>query len=344
MTTTAPTIGGYTTSYNCIDRQYPVGECVRALLGFCDEVVVTDAGSSDGTIELLHDIARSESRLRIYEEPVDFAHPRWAIHMDGYLKAKARKYCTSDLLWQTDTDEIVPPHDYSKIRVLAQTAVSQGALDERPVLFLPMVEFWGNFQSIRADFFSWKPRFSKNDPRITHGIPKEFRELDAYGNPYPRPFESDSCNYMWCDTEESVAMGLPFAVSTFDPSSPNYEAEFSRALDALPSVLHVSWLHLERKIQHYRAFWPSFHASMYNLPDPDTAERNVMFNKRWAEVTDADIQQKAIELQSIGPRSFHNKINPHVRGKTISFSRPIPLALRAWASENETQYRSWMNR
>mgnify|MGYP003950051315 CR=1 FL=1 len=44
------TLSGYTTTFNCFEKRYPVRECVESLLRFCEEVVVVDAGSTDGTI------------------------------------------------------------------------------------------------------------------------------------------------------------------------------------------------------------------------------------------------------------------------------------------------------
>ena len=38
------------------------------MLGFCDEVVVVDGGSTDGTWEELHDWALSEPRLKVHKE------------------------------------------------------------------------------------------------------------------------------------------------------------------------------------------------------------------------------------------------------------------------------------
>lgn len=326
------TISGYTTTYDCFAKKYPFRECIEALLGFCDEVVVVDAGSTDGTIEEMARIARGESRVKFAIEPVDFSHPRWAIHMDGYLKAKARARCTSSFCWQTDTDEIVPPEDYQMVRRLPQAL--REFMSERPVIYLPMVEFWGAFDRVRADFFSWKPRFSVNHPDIVHGIPVQYQRRDDTGHEYPQPFDSDSCNYVWRDSQESVRMLIPMKTDDFNTESPGYEASFNQALQSLPCVLHVSWYDLRRKIEHYRDFWPKFHASMYNLADPDTAERNVMFDKPWSQVSDSDIVAKATELIELGPRTFHTKLNPGKRGKTIPYSRPIPTSLQRWASQS----------
>ena len=325
----AVTVAGYTTTFDCIKRNYPFRECITNLLQFCDQVSVVDGGSTDGTIEELVRLSRTEQRLKFSIHPVDFSHPRWAIHMDGYLKAKARAQCETEYCWQTDNDEIVPEADFGMIRQLP--AALGDIFKERPVLYLPMVEFWGGFQTIRADFFSWKPRFSINDPCITHGIPKALALTDQFGHEYPRPFDSDSCNYIWRDTRESVPMALPVPRERINNDPAQIEALFNEYLEKLPSVLHVSWLNLERKIAHYREFWPKFHASMYNLPHTDSAELNVMFNKPWSAVSDQDITEKARELAILGPRSFHRKMDPTKRGLTIPYLKPIPQSLITWA-------------
>lgn len=327
-----PSISGYTTTYNCIQRRYPFELSIQSLLGFCDEVSIVDAGSNDGTIERISALAQKESRIKFVTSPVDFTQPRWAIHMDGYLKAKARAGCTGAYCWQTDTDEVVAPHDYERIRNLP--VLLKDILSSYPIIFLPMVEFWGSFDRIRADFFSWKQRFSINDPRITHGIPNEYRMIDSTGAEYPRPFDSDSCNYIYRDTKESVKSVIPVQVENFNMPPEIFEQFFNASLDLLPSVLHVSWLNLKRKIEHYREFWPKFHASMYNLSKIDSPENNVMFNKPWGEVTDNDISEKVKELTELGPRSFHHKLNPNQKGATVPFRRAIPDELKNWAALN----------
>lgn len=316
--------------------EYPFEVCIDSLLGFADEVVVVDAGSRDGTIEKLNSIARRDSRVRVAVEPVDFSHPRWAIMQDGLLKGKARALCSGDYCWQTDTDEVVPPEDYPKMDTLP------AALAGRPLIMLPMVEFWGDFSKIRGDFFTWKPRFSVNDKRIVHGIPARFKLRDSSGHEYPKPFDSDSCNYIYDGTAEDVPIHIPIQLT--DEERAHYgelpperrRAIFERNLDLFPSVLHVSWLDLPRKIRHYKRYWQAFHASMYNLRIEDTAATNVMFDKPWAEVTEAEIFEKAEQLRQIGPRSFHYKIDPTVPGITFDYIRPIPGALRGWADRTRS--------
>jgi len=325
-----PTIGAYSTTYNCLSMHYPFREAIQSWLGFADEVVLVDAGSTDGTWEELTRLSVFEPRVKVFQAPVDFSHTRWAIQMDGLLKAKAREKCTAEYLWQVDTDEIIVPDDFNRIRQLPE--VLSSVLKDRPVVFMPMVEFWGTLDTIRADFLSWKPRFSPNDPRITHGIPLEFRMVDRWGNEYPRPFESDSCNYIWKDTRESVPMFFPMELPTKAMDANEFDTFFSDSLRRFPSVLHVSWLDLKRKLEHYRGFWPSFHASMYNLDEPDTPKKNAMFNKRWSEVTDSDIEEKVRELKERGPYFFGDKGKQKQKGLVCPYRGVIPEPLRAWAA------------
>jgi glycosyltransferase involved in cell wall biosynthesis len=329
-------ISSYTTTYNCQRMQYPLEECVRSLLGFSDEVCIVDAGSNDGTVEMMTSWAAREARIKFFVEPVDFSNPRWAVRMDGMLKAAARRKCTGDFCWQTDTDEIVVPHDFNRIRALP--GALRDVIGQHPIIFLPMIEFWGSFENIRADFLSWKPRFSRNHPNITHGVPLDFRMYDPEGHIYPRPFESDSCNYMWADSQESVPLLFPIQIEKIDMSPAEFDAFMHNSLEMLPSVLHVSWLNLRRKIQHYRALWTRFHSSMYNLADADVPERNTIFNKRWSEVTDREIDAKAEELKRLGPRFYSQTATfqkNQSSGAMVRFRGAIPDSLRQWAQAVE---------
>lgn len=323
------TISGYTTSLNCIEMEYPIELCIKSLLPFCSEVIVVDGGSTDGTVELLNKMSAADPRIKVFVEPVDFSNPRWAIHQDGYLKQKARSKCTGTYCWQTDSDEVVDPSSYDKIQFLPEILKHTG----RELVMLPMCEFWGSFDLIRADFMSWKNRFSVNAPHIVHGIPAKARAVDSNGHEYPKPFESDTCNYIDTRTGEDVAAAIPIGIGVDEYSSHTYDQRkewFMSRLDLLPHVLHVSWLSFERKIAHYKKFWQRFHASMYNLVIEDNAATNVMFDKPWSEVTEADIRERARELAEIGPRSFHQKINREKIGLTFPFIRPILPELKSW--------------
>lgn len=293
-------VSGYTTTFNCIEMEYPFLECLEALRGFCDEICVVDAGSRDGTVERIRQ-AFPEVRLEI--QPVDFDHPRWAVHLDGALKTRARRLCSGDVVWQTDVDEIVDSGEYAAARAVCRTA-----LETRRLVALPVLEFWGDLDTLRCDVGP-KPRVSPHYVGIVHGIPAPVRAVDAQGHEYPRPFLSDTCDFV------SASSGLLIPVSVW----------------AAPRIWHASWLDLERKVRHYRGFWHRFHRSMYNLPLRDTAETNVMFDKPWGEVTDADVGKMAGRLAELGPRVFHRKLATW-RGtsRRRDDHERVPESLRRW--------------
>ena len=108
-----PTLSGYTTTLNCITGGYPWVQSIKSMLGFCDEVVVVDGGSDDGTYEQLLSMAKNEPRLKVSLVKKDWDHPRFAV-FDGAQKAKARSTCTMKYCWQQDADEVI--HEKSEWR------------------------------------------------------------------------------------------------------------------------------------------------------------------------------------------------------------------------------------
>jgi len=148
------TLSGYTTTHNCFKQEYPFIQSITSLLGFCEEVVVVDGGSTDGTWEKLEELASQTERLVIHQEARDWDHPRFAV-FDGLQKAKARSLCTQEFCWQQDSDEIVHESDYDKIRGMAAEFPNSAQ-----IICLPVIEYWGGPDKVRMDILPWKWRLS----------------------------------------------------------------------------------------------------------------------------------------------------------------------------------------
>ena len=69
-------LSGYTTTKDVIKSDYPWEASIQSLLGFCDEVVVVDGGSEDGTWEALQEWSEKEDKLRVYQVKRDWDHYR----------------------------------------------------------------------------------------------------------------------------------------------------------------------------------------------------------------------------------------------------------------------------
>jgi ADP-heptose:LPS heptosyltransferase len=107
-------ISGYTTTYNAMD--YPFEASIKSMLGFCDEVVVVDGCSNDGTYEVLEKMAADDDRIKVYQNEFDWNEPG----IDGMQKAYARALCENEFLWQQDVDEVVHEDDYEKIKMITK--------------------------------------------------------------------------------------------------------------------------------------------------------------------------------------------------------------------------------
>lgn len=323
-----PTISGYTTTRNCIEQKYPFEACINSMLAFADEVVVVDGGSTDGTYELLENWATTEDKLKVFKVERDWQHPRHAV-FDGAQKAEARLRCTSEFLWQMDSDEIVHEQDYQKIPNLCMNFPEQCDL-----VSLPVIEYWGSLSKIRCDINPWKWRLSRNKDYITHGIPSELRRHDESGNLYSH-MGTDGCDYIHVNTFKRIPHGSFYTAEVDmvrrkalegDSTALNqYQEWFQNVVDMLPGVHHYSWYDIERKIKTYKNYWQRHWESLYDVKQEDTPENNMFFDKSWSDVTDEEITTKAKQLaDKTGGHVFHSKFDPSSTMPHVSIKRDQP--------------------
>jgi glycosyltransferase involved in cell wall biosynthesis len=327
-------LSGYTTTYNAVDQGYPFFECVTNLLDFCDEVIVVDGGSTDGTLESLQDLAQENNRLKIHVNKYDKSLPNFGV-MDGKQKALARSLCTGDYCWQQDSDEILHESFFRDVREMV-TFFPKGV----NLVCLPVVEFWGSKGKVRMDVNPWKWRLSVNDPRITHGIPAMLRWYKD-GILYARQ-GTDGCDYIDSDTGREIPC-LNFysaevhaarvrALSGDEEAFSQYRNWFVGAMSSIPTVYHYSWFDIRRKITLYRDYWTQHWQSLYGEKIEDTAEKNMFFDKSWAEVTDEDIENLAIDLENkTCGWVFHSKFNPDMPSPDLSIEIQHPEVMQVFS-------------
>lgn len=334
------TLSGYTTTYNCIENDYPFVESIMSLAGFCTEVIVVDAGSTDGTWEELQQLANNHENIRVHQFKRDRNEKRWAINFDGRQKALARSLCTSAFCWQQDVDEIVHEGDYEKIKRLVKHFPK-----DTDLLCLPVIEYWGSNGKVRCDIHNWKWRLSRNKPGLTHGVPRELRQYDEDGKLFAKQ-GTDSCDPIWLGdysrvpfmnfyTQEVDSVRQKAIREEDETALADYEGWYNEVVKNLPGVHHYSWFNIERKIRSYQNYWARFWESMYNIKQEDTVENNMFFDKPWSEVTDEDIEDMAARLEDeLGGWIFHRKVNWDAKIPHINCVKTHPMLMDEWIERN----------
>ncbi len=329
-------LSGYTTVRNVIDSDYPWEQSIKSLLGFCDEVVVLDGGSDDGTYEKMLEWSGIESKLIVKQIKRDLSDPKFAL-FDGHNKAIARTLCTGEWCWQQDVDEIVHEDDYQKIKLLIRQLPKSMNL-----LCLPVIEYWGKNKKVRVDVNPWKWRLSRNDTHITHGIPAQHRKYDEKGQLYS--LGSDGCDYVHNDNYAPIPHASFYtpelhqvrlqALNKDSNSLQAYENYMNQVVNQLPGVYHYSWYDIKRKIYTYKNYWSKHWNSMYNTKVEDLPENNMFFDKKWSEVTDDEIKKLAIKLEKeLGGWIFHSKVDFSKSTPWIEIKRSEPALAKKWTEK-----------
>ena len=332
-------LSGYTQAYNVMKSNYPWRESIISLLGFCDEVVVLDGGSNDGTYEELKEWAKKENKLKVRQLKRDWDNPRFAL-FNGQQKAAARTLCTGDWCWQVDIDEVVHEEDYKKVKPLIRNIPKNVN-----IVSLPVIEYWGKKGKVRMDINPWKWRLSRNNPHITHDVNINHRRYDENGNLFS--IGSDGDDYVHTDNYQTIP-DINFytqdihqirinALSTKDPKSiETYQNFINEVVKQLPGVYHYSWFDLKRKILSYKNFWSKHWSSLYNKNIEDVPENNMFFNKKWEDVSEEEIDEMAINLEEkTGGWIFHKRINFETPTPHINILKNHPKIMEKWL-ERET--------
>lgn len=102
------TIGSFICARNAIDLDYCLELGIESLLAFCDELVLCDSDSTDGTRQLMQRWADKDSRVRVinmpWTDPKGVSHEHWK----QWIRF-AQSHLKSPWCFYVDSDETVDP-------------------------------------------------------------------------------------------------------------------------------------------------------------------------------------------------------------------------------------------
>ncbi len=113
------TLGGFLFVRDAIKYDYCVKEAIESMLGVCDQVAVVDAGSTDGTVDIL--MGMNDPKLT-----VQFLISREWEEIKGreklsYFQNMAAKMLTTDYQLLCQADEVIHEDSYASIREAIET-------------------------------------------------------------------------------------------------------------------------------------------------------------------------------------------------------------------------------
>jgi len=314
------TISGYTTVYNALNLGIPFEESINSMLGFCDEVVVLDGESDDGTYEILEKMSQKDDRIKLYQNAFDWEEPG----IDGMQKAFARALCEGDFLWQQDCDEVVHERDYEKIKMITKRFPT-----EVDILHLPVIELWGDEKHATGRRHSWKWRMSRNKPEITHAINKHARLVnEETGKVYAKKGMSDGCEYVNVMTYDLLPH-TGFYDQKFEMIRNNAPEQYAKVMnqvfESFPSVWHFSWFNIEKKINQLRnsGTWDKLWSLLYQEESQN----------RFANLeNDNDVFELSKKLYEDGGEEMDN-----VKYK-FDVNIDCPEIVKDWVNKNKGRY------
>lgn len=116
-----PGLSGYTIVRNAVDLDYCVELAIRSMSAVCNEIVVCDSDSTDGTMELLEKMAQEpefKGRLRIVH--YDWPSPKGDNKFLVTWMDHARQFLEYDMQLYLDADEVLHPKANQTIRAFTQ--------------------------------------------------------------------------------------------------------------------------------------------------------------------------------------------------------------------------------
>lgn len=130
-----PTLGGVIFCIDCIRYDYCIEESVQCLKELVDELVILDAGSNDGTIELLKKYEDDKTQLVLLDR-TEWDKQKGKEKL-AYFQNLALSFLSTDFYFLLQADEIITEDSFPYIRKAIENPYQDSYLCKR-------VNLWGD--------------------------------------------------------------------------------------------------------------------------------------------------------------------------------------------------------
>lgn len=131
------TLGGTLFAYNAISQDYCLTEAVGSLKALCDEVVILDAGSTDGTPELIKSFA--DDKTKIICLPNEVWESQKGKTKLAFFTNLAIEALTTEWNINLQADEVIHENSFNAIREAIEQPNAESFWNWR-------INLWGNSQ------------------------------------------------------------------------------------------------------------------------------------------------------------------------------------------------------
>ena len=146
-------ISGFMIIKDALKQGYPFVEAIASALPVCDEFLISDGYSTDGTYETIEKIAQLNRKVKIYRQ-------KWPVAKSASFLADVtndvRKKCQSEYIFYVQANEIVHEESFAFIEALPEMRPDVNTFSFPYMQFLGIEKFTEGFRL----------RFSKNLPEI----------------------------------------------------------------------------------------------------------------------------------------------------------------------------------
>ncbi len=104
-------IGGIFPIKNGYQHDYPWREAIQSILPVCDEIIVSDGGSTDGTIEAVQEWSKVEPKIKLRHWKPDAPHHGWLLSWINFT----RELLSTPFQFLGTADEVLHEESYDAV-------------------------------------------------------------------------------------------------------------------------------------------------------------------------------------------------------------------------------------